>query len=100
VKIDATNPKSPQWQRYLFPCDASDYHHLHLEWWDLGTDVDIDVNGYLLVTPTFWRPTLWGRIKGAVLVLLGREFNHADGVILDRDTAVAIRDTIDGFLAE
>lgn len=89
MRLDATDPKMPEWHKYLFPCDCHDSTYLEVEWWD-----DFDgYPGYLNITPTFWAPTIRERIKTSIKVLFGKR-HYLNGVLLEADTAARLIETV------
>jgi hypothetical protein len=91
MRIDATNTKSPEWRRFLFPCDCNDGTYLEVEWWeDEPTD---EFPGYIDITPTMWGLSLWARVKGAVRLVFGQKY-YGTGVVLDNDTINELVETI------
>lgn len=97
MRADLTDPRYPDWRKYLFPCDADDHHYLLFEWWD--DEPDDDYPGTLDVVPTTYAPRLRQRITTAAKVLFGRRVWTTDCVLLNEGTAVRLRATLDEYLA-
>ena len=96
MRIDATDYSKYDgvWKQYMFPCDASDRHYLHLEWWSDDTPFE----GYLEVTPTLWpKPKLRERIKAAIGCLFMRK-HYFGGVVLNTETTEDLLTTLAGYL--
>ena len=92
MRIDATDPKWPEWVKYLFPCDGDESHYLYVSWW--ADERDPDWDGFLEVTGTYWSPNLWDRIKGAAKILSGQR-HYGDGIVLTEETTDRLIETLE-----
>lgn len=95
MKIDATDPKCPDWKKFLFPCDANDNDFLSIQWWTENGVLDPnDPHPFLEIIPSIWAGGWWDRIKAAGKILSGRP-HYNGGIILTEDTVERLRETLD-----
>lgn len=103
MRADLTDPRMPDWRKYLFPCDGNDAHFLLFEWWDdEGGDVagiENDFPATLDVVPCVYSPRFRDRVRAAFQVLRGRKVYAADSVLIYEHTARQLRATLDEYLS-
>lgn len=91
MKIDATDPKLPDWKKYLYPCDCSDNDFLHINWWTV--DGHLEDDPFLEVIPAIWAADWWDRIKAIGRIIAGRPHWHG-GIVLNPETVERLRETL------
>lgn len=91
MRIDATDPKDPEWKRFLFPCDCRESEYVHIGWWE-----DDDDPAYLEVIPAIWAPGWLERLKAIGRIIVGRPHYHG-GILLNPEAVGQLRLTLDEF---
>lgn len=92
MRIDFTDPKWPEWVKYLYPCDCRETEFLYISWWD--DESGEDRFAFLEVIPAVWTPSYWERIKAAAKIIAGQPHYHG-GILLNPETVERLRETLD-----